>query len=384
MVSAPLARVLIFQNRFLLGGQEQQTALHLRTLDRSRWEPTVACLHREGPHLAELEALGLEPQVVDVGSRLVRPNTLVQVGRLAAVIRRDGIALVHAQDLFTNVLGVAAARLAGVASIVTRVDLAHAVYGYRRPLLRLASLAATRVLVNALAIRDLCVREGVPRERIAVVRNGLDLDAFDVAARRAPAEPAPDLERPTAILVANMHHPVKGQSDALRAMSEVLREVPRAQLLLVGDGARRPELERQAAELGIEARCRFLGHRLDVPALLARATCLVSSSYAEGISNAILEGMAARLPVVGTAVGGTPELVRDGVNGFLVPPGAPAALARRLVRLLADAAASRRMGEEGRRVVQREFGVERMRTAYEALYEEIVGRRAASPVARAV
>ncbi len=381
-MNAPV-RVLVFQNRYLLGGQERQTVLHLATLDRSRWEPVLACLHAQGEHLADVEAMGLYPEVVGVGARMLRPNTVVQVARLARFVRERHIALVHAQDLFTNVLGVLAARLAGVPSIVTRVDLGHAIVGYRWPLLRLAQRAADRVLVNARAIRDLCVRQGVDPARIAVVRNGVDLVEFDAAARRPVADPQPDFSRPTAILVGNMHHPVKGQSDALRAMREVARDDPRAQLLLVGDGVLRAGLEREAAELGLGDRVRFLGHRLDVPALVARCACAVSASSAEGISHAILEAMAARLPVVGTAVGGTPELVADGSNGFLVPPGAPAHLARRMRALLGDPERARRMGEEGRRIVQREFGVDRMRAAYDALYADLAGRGAPGHLAQA-
>jgi glycosyltransferase involved in cell wall biosynthesis len=99
----------------------------------------------------------------------------------------------------------------------------------------------------------------------------------------------------------------------------------------------------------------------------------VSASHAEGISNAIMEAMAARLPVVATAVGGSPELVREGVNGYLVPPGAPAALSRRILDLLASPQARRRMGERGRRIVATEFGVDQMRASYDALYEELTG-----------
>ena len=96
-------------------------------------------------------------------------------------------------------------------------------------------------------------------------------------------------------------------------------------------------------------------------------------SYAEGISNAIVEAMAARLPVVATAVGGSPELVREDVNGYLVPPGAPAALARRILDVLASAALRKRMGERGRKIVETEFGVDQMRTSYDALYEDLTG-----------
>jgi glycosyltransferase involved in cell wall biosynthesis len=104
-----------------------------------------------------------------------------------------------------------------------------------------------------------------------------------------------------------------------------------------------------------------------------RAAVSVSPSHAEGISNAILEAMALRLPVVATDVGGSPELVREGVNGFIVPPGAPAALARRILDLLGSAQLRRHMGEKGRRIVEREFAVAQMRASYDALYEGLTG-----------
>ncbi len=297
------------------------------------------------------------------------PRAALVVGRIALFLRQNGIALVHAQDLYTNTLGTLAAQLAGIPVIVTRVDLNHSVVGYKRPVLGWISRRADRVLVNALCIRELAIREGVEPDRIVVVRNGLDLEAFDRAGRAEPAAPAPEPDG--IVCIANMHHPVKGQTDLLLAMKEVLRERPQAHLVLVGDGVRRPHLERSARQLGIAERCHFVGHRLDGPAILARACIAVSASYAEGISNAILEGMAARLPVVATEVGGSPELIRDGVNGYLVPPGAPAPLARRLLDLLASPPRRRRMGERGRKIVEREFAVAQMRRSYDALYEDL-------------
>jgi glycosyltransferase involved in cell wall biosynthesis len=369
----PPTRVLLFQNRFRIGGQEQQTVLHVRTMDRVRYEPIVAVLHMDGEHLADLDASGVRPVVFDVGRRMLRPNTAWQIARIVRFVKAERVALIHCQDVYTNVLGVLAAKLAGVPAIVTRVDLGHHLVGYRRPLLELASRRADRVLVNALCIRDLAMREGVEADRIAVVRNGVDLDALDRAAHHSPESPAP--ERGALVCIANMHHPVKGQSDLLVAMREVVRVHPEANLVLVGDGVRRPLLEQQARRLGISGRCHFLGQRRDGPSILARAAASVSASYAEGISNAILEAMAMRLPMVATAVGGSPELVRDGQNGFLVPPGAPAALARRMIDLLGDAQLRRKMGERGRRIVEREFSLEQMRTSYDALYGELTGRR---------
>ncbi len=371
-MKAPV-KVLVFQNRFLIGGQERQTVLHLATLDRSRWEPLVRCLKLEGEHLEDLARMGVRLESLDI-RKMARPTTLWRVARLARHLRAEEVALVHAQDFHTNTLGLLAARLAGIPSIVTRVDLGHALDPMRRKALALVSCRAQRVVVNALCIRDACLADGVEPARIAVVRNGLDLPAFDHAATLEPA-PAPlplDLAPPTVVQVANMHHPVKGQGDLLVAHREVLREIPEARLLLIGDGARRPGLEELARDLGIAGRVHFAGYRRDVPAVLARAKVAVSASYAEGISNAVLEAMAAHRPVVGTAVGGTPELVRDGVTGFLVPPGAPTQLAARIVALLKDPALARCMGDQGRALVEREFAVEAMRRSYDALYCDVV------------
>ncbi len=364
-------KILIFQDRFQLGGQERQTVLNVRTIERARFSPVVASLHGDGEHLEDLAAVGVRPFVFDVGPSLLRPNTALQVARLVRFIRDEGIGIVHAQDLNTNVLGALAARLANVPSVVTRVDLGHLVAGYRGRLLALAARQADRVLVNALCIREVAIRDGVRPDRVVVVRNGVDLLELDRAARRQPDPPTP--EAGAIVCVANMHHPVKGQTDLLHAMREVLRVHPDARLVLVGDGARRPLVERCARQLGIAEHCQFLGHRRDVAAILARARVAVSPSHAEGISNAILEAMAARLPVVATAVGGTPEIVRDGDNGFLVPPGAPAALAPRILELLDDPPLRARMGARGRKIVEREFSLEQMRAGYDALYEDLSG-----------
>jgi glycosyltransferase involved in cell wall biosynthesis len=361
--------VLILQNRFRIGGQERQTVLNVRSMDRSRYEPLVAVLHLDGEHLGDLEAAGVRPVVFDVGGSLLRPGTAWQVLRLVRFVRDERIAVIHAQDVYTNVLGAIAARAAGVPMIVTRVDLGHHLSGYRRRALVWASRMADRVLVNALTIRDLAIREGVETDRVSVVRNGVDLEELDAGAARPPDDPVP---APGAfVCVANMHHPVKGQGDLLQAFKETLRTHPEARLVLVGDGLRRPLLERESRWLGIAEKVRFLGHRRDVPAVLARAVAGISSSHAEGISNAILESMAARLPVVATAVGGTPEIVKDGETGFLVPPGAPAALARRMVDLLEDEALRRRLGDAGRQLVEREFGLRQMRLSYDALYHDL-------------
>lgn len=157
---APPTRVLVLQNRFRIGGQEGQSLLHLATLDRARWDPVVRCLRLEGEYLEDLRRLGVHPQALDI-HKMARPGTAWRVARLAAELRALGVRLVHAQDFHANNVGLVAAALAGVPCVVTRVDLGHALDPFRRQVLALVSRAAARVLVNALCIRDACLRDGV-------------------------------------------------------------------------------------------------------------------------------------------------------------------------------------------------------------------------------
>jgi hypothetical protein len=149
----------------------------------------------EGEHLRDLARLGVRVEGLGV-ERLASPALGWHAALLAARLRADRIRILHAQDFFSDVLGALAARLAGVPYLVTRVDLAHALDAPRRWALAAASRGATRVVVNAVCIRDLCLRDGVAPDRVAVVRNGVDLAAFDAASARPPRDGALDAAGP--------------------------------------------------------------------------------------------------------------------------------------------------------------------------------------------
>ncbi|MHB1844428.1 MAG: glycosyltransferase [Deltaproteobacteria bacterium] len=372
--TAPLP-VAIFIHTLNLGGAEGQVVELLRSLDRRRFTPSLFCFYAEGHHARALRELGIEPEVIPPPRSLGRPEVLVTIARVALACRRRGVRLLHAQDFYTNLIALPAARLAGARCLVSRLDLAHWYGGLRRFAVAWTSRRADRVWVNAEAVRDLVVLEdGVPPERVSLVRNGLDLTRFDSAAREGSAE-AIELTGgglvPCVINVANMNHPVKGQDDLLLAMDRVRRLAPSARLLLVGDGPLRAGYERRARELGLGGCVVFAGHRTDVPALLARATLAVSASHAEGLSNAVIEAMAARLPVVATAVGGNVELVRPGVSGWLVPPSNAAVLAERILVAIERPGEARELGERARSFVEAELSLDRMVQGFERLYERM-------------
>jgi glycosyltransferase involved in cell wall biosynthesis len=148
----------------------------------------------------------------------------------------------------------------------------------------------------------------------------------------------------------------------------VVKEAPGFQLQIAGDGPLREELTALSKKLSLDSHVQFLGMVRDVPALLQRASLYVLSSISEGVSLTILEAMARGLPIVATRVGGTPEAVRDGANGLLVPPGDPRSLAVSLLRLWRDDTLARRLGEAGRLRVLEHFDVRRMVARYEQVY----------------
>ena len=374
---AKVIRVLHLIQRFYVGGSERQFIERLRGHPEG-FESVVGCLEISGGNLADFRALGLgEPHLFPIRGSLARPNTAVQVLRIARLIRRRGVRIVHGTDFVTNFLGLLAARLAGARMVVNRVDLGHERPGFgplRRRVEKLVSARADVVCANAEAVARLCIsQEGCSPERVVVVRNGIDLRRFDELAARAAEGPVPE-GGPIVAVVANLW-PVKDHRTLIEAAALVQRRIPDVRFALVGDGPERDHLQRRIGELGLRDAVHLLGTRYDVPAILARSSAFCLPSRAEGLSNAIMEAMAAALPVVATDAGGNAELVRHGSTGFVVPIGDAASMAARLVDVLSDPRLARQMGRRGRAVADRALSLERKRAAYRELYCSVLDNR---------
>jgi glycosyltransferase involved in cell wall biosynthesis len=375
--------VLHLVQRFYVGGAERQFIERLRAHPEG-FEPIVGCLETSGGNLGDFRALGLgEPHLFPIRGSLARSNTAVQVARMARLIRRRRIRIVHGTDFVTNFLGLVAARLAGARMVVNRVDMGHERPGFgplRRRVEKLVSARADVVCANAEAVARLCVaEEGCSSERVAMIRNGIDLRRFDALSERPLEGPVP-AGGPLVAVVANLW-PVKDHRTLVDAAALVRERIAEVRFALVGDGPERGALHQQIHRLGLRDVVHLLGTRYDVPAILAHAAAFCLPSRAEGLSNAIMEAMAARLPVVATDAGGNAELVRDGLTGFVVPVGAAAAMARRLVDLLSDPERARAMGRRGRNVAERELSLERKQAAYRDLYCRLLDTRSLAAIA---
>jgi glycosyltransferase involved in cell wall biosynthesis len=216
-------------------------------------------------------------------------------------------------------------------------------------------------------------RAGISADRIRVIHNAIDLSRFRSDHRgggalhglfRSPVEQI--------VIAAGRLSPEKGFDQLVQAARLVTVKSPSTGFVLVGKGPDREKLEQQVRAAGLAERFVFAGFRSDVDELIRDAAILAQSSLTEGLPNVVLEACAAGISVVATDVGGTREVVTEGENGYLVPPGDPRALATRLIELLGDPARRAEMGNRGREKVAREFSFAQQSAGYEALFDEVV------------
>ena len=363
-----IRRVVHYVDSDVFGGSEE-AALHLMaSLDRARWEP-VLLYHAHGgvARLVEgAERLGIRTTAV---RPLPERRRIAGVPPLWRAIRAVRPAILHAHLSWPLACryGLIAGWLARVPALVGTAHLYVELQGGRRPPLTLRPLR--RIIAVSDEVRTRYAGQlRVPGRRLAVVRNGIPVP-------RTVQRPDPRLRadlvrgRPDFIVLTPARlHEQKGHAYLLAAAAQV----PDATFVLAGDGPLRAPLEAQARELGISERCLFLGHRTDVQDLLAAADLLVLPSLWEGLPVSVLEGMAAGLPIVATAIGGTDEAVTNESNGLLVPPRDAGALASAIRRVRGDAGLAERLARAGRERVEREFSSAVMARNVMRIYDEIM------------
>jgi glycosyltransferase involved in cell wall biosynthesis len=371
--------VLQFLTNFKIGGTERQVLNLVRCIDPARFELHLACLGRFGEFLREVERRP-EPLIEFPINRLYGRDTLRQQAAFVSYLKRHKLQVVHAYGFYPNVFALAAARLARVPVVLASIrDTGDHLSPMRRRVHRLACRLADRVLVNASAVRDRLVREGYDARKIVLIPNGIDTTPFLRRPRREGlrGELGIPEDAPLVAVLSRLNR-LKGVEDFLSAAAAIALRFPRARFLLVGDcetcvdAGYRESLEAHAARLGLGERAIFTGFRNDIPELLSEVTVSVLPSLTEGLSNSILEAMAAGVAVVATRVGGNPELVEDGVTGLLVPPRDPRALAGAVCRLLEQEELASRLARAGQGRVLERFSLERMVRQTEALYDSLL------------
>lgn len=377
-----IPHVLHFINSFADGGTERQAIQLANALAASaRWRVTVAVHEVHGP-LHELLDVEVRQRVVAFPLvRFAGWRTLVALRALRRLLTAQHVDIVHAHGFYPNLFALTAATAARTPVRIGSKRELRSLRSRARAVAEEAALSrAQRVVVNCDAVRRELLSANMAPERVVTIYNALS-DRW--LAERPRSVHLPDAERYLApsppfvvVMVANFHHEAKDHATMLRAARRVVSAHPSARFILVGEGPRKEVVRNLCRELVLEEHVQMPGHCPDIPALLAKADACTLSSRSEGFPNAVLEYMAAGCPVVATNAGGTGEAVVDGVTGFLVRPGDDAAMAARLLELVADATLRARLGEEGRRHVLQRFTIARQRDATEALYSGELERAA--------
>jgi glycosyltransferase involved in cell wall biosynthesis len=245
------------------------------------------------------------------------------------------------------------------------------------PWLRLTRGFPDRIICVSDAVKQTVIeRERVDEDRIVVIRNGVEaLPDARVKAAVTRKELGIGEDQLVVGMVANFNRSIKGVSRFLDAVPEIVRDVPSARFLLLGRGKEEKSLREKTLALGVEPFVIFAGYKTDIHHYYAVMDVSALTSFSEGLSITLLESMRCGVPVVATRVGGNPEVVVDGVTGYLVPLGDVPAFASKTVKLLLDRDLRKHMGEEARRHVERHFSLRDVASRYLETYEGLLPRK---------
>lgn len=368
--------------RLDFGGAQQNTLATVRGLDRSRFDALL--VSGEGGYL-DAEVRGdrsIKSIFLDSLVREVSPlRDLLALLELWKIFQSERPSVVHTHSSKAGILGRLAAALAGVPVIV------HTYHGFgfhdgQNPIVkfiyvsleRLCARRTTRLVYVSIANSKYAERHGLgPAKDATIIRSGVRLSDFPahVDAAKLKMSAGIGMHKPVVVSIGNLK-PQKNAADFVEAAAKVSKKFPEARFVFIGDGPQRPALEAKAFSLGLEGILMFLGWRRDGAQWLAASDVFAMTSLWEGLPRALVEALRTGLPAVCYATDGVVDVLRDGENGFLVPPGDVDAFADRLARVLADAELRRRLGAAAAASIGPEFGLDEMVRAQETLYESLL------------
>lgn len=369
-------KVLQLVEDLKIGGAERIIASIAEGLERRKFEISVWCISGGGEIADELKQTEIDIKILDIFSYHNPTNIL----RLAYLLRKAHPDIVHTHGYFASTFGRLAAILARTPVIVTHAHTTY--YGFKKRnflIERLLSLFTDTIVCVSQAVKRFVVEvEGINEKKTSLIYNGVgepsffEVDSDDHVNRKSLGLEEKDI---VVVTVASLT-PHKGHHVLINAATVVSKRHKNLRLLIVGDGPLRNKLEAYAKELRLSSNIVFTGQRKDIVSLLKLADLFVlPSTEREGLGIALIEAMAKGLPVIGTKLGGIPEVIEDEINGLLVTPGNPYELATAIDKLVIDRSMRMRMGMNGRKIYEEKFTAQKMIKHIELLYDELLRRR---------
>ena len=373
--------------RLIIGGPTIHVVLLNSILDNEIFESVLVCGSPnpgEQPMLDYALEHNIKPIFIPeiVGVATFTPRDVKALAKLFRLIRKERPQIVHTHTAKAGFVGRLAARLAGV-PIILHTYHGHVLHGYYSPLKTWLLRRMERVLgyfsdciiaVGEQVKQDLVSYGVASPEKITVIPLGFDLQPF-LNCEKYRGEFRGELglnDGARLIGIVGRIFPIKNHRLFLDSAVEVASQEPACRFVIVGDGALRPEMERHASELGIADKVIFTGWRRDLPRIYADLNALVISSDNEGTPVSVIEALASGVPVVGTNVGGVPDLITDGKTGYLVPPRDPGELAKAVLRLICHSETASSMSQAARSMVIQRYTVQRLISDMEGLYRNLL------------
>ncbi|MFA5339949.1 MAG: glycosyltransferase [Candidatus Omnitrophota bacterium] len=356
-----------------IGGGQRSLMDLAKSLDPERFNPVIVC-PEEGKFVDLIRSHSIAVEIVPMGTfKTVNFISWVSTfNKLAGLVKNRKIDLIH-------VNGLRAAIYCGAVAKYFKIPL---VWHVRVPesggvAEKAAYAFAHKIIVNSRAVGKKFANWRGSSDKVTVIYNGINLEEFKPGERKnkSVAEFGFGENDPLVGIVGELS-PKKGQKYFLEAASKVFRESPQVKFLIVGEehdsGVYKGELIRLADRLKISSSVYFLGFRDDIAGILDSLALLVHCPEREGFGRVVVEAMALKVPVVATNAGGIPEIIKDGVNGFLIPVGDPETLAKTILDILRDKARSGILGEAGRKTVEESFDLKRQIKKIEGIYRELL------------
>jgi L-malate glycosyltransferase len=365
--AASAINLFLMINSLETGGSERQFTVLAQNLTLPQFQVHVGCIDRHGPlarHFPDAPEFPLGGSLYKWESMRTRLN-------LSRHLRQHCVQVAHAFDFYTNLVLIPAAKFARVPVVIgSHRQLGDLMTPAQFRVQAVAFRWCDAVVCNSQAAASRLIATGLNPNKIAVIGNALPAAVF--------ADVPPTLPKRAGVLrigmVARMNHRYKNQSGFLRIAARIHPLMPNVEFILVGDGPLRPELEREAAALGLGASAIFLGDRQDMPAVLASLDVAVNTSDSESLSNVILEAMAAGLPTVAYNVGGNAELLND-ERGALIAAADEVGFATAIQHLLTNTALREQQARNARQFAQEKFSLESVRREYTNLYVSLLNKK---------